>query len=292
MNYRTDLALERIDFEKIKKEEKGYVEKKDSYENMSITTIDIKSEAFAKKIGKALGTYITIEVPSFSEWVLTDDNYIGKIGEHIRTLIPEEKAPVLVVGLGNTEITPDALGPKTADKVLPTRHLTKEIIKASGLGPLKSVAVFTTNVLGKTGVESAETVKSLCEFLKPSALIVIDALAAAEVKRLGSTIQISNTGIAPGAGVGNHRKLLNEETVGCPVIAVGIPTVVDAFTLTNAVTGQTGNSDFPHKTVENMMVTPREIDLMIDRAATVLSLSINNALQPHISSEDMSYLVS
>lgn len=291
MNYRTDLALERINFEKIKAEEKGYIEKKDSYENMTISTIEIKSQDFADKIGKALGTYITIEVPSFSDWVLTDDNYIAHIGKHIATLLPTDETPILVVGLGNTEITPDALGPKTALKVLPTRHLSKEIIKATGLGSLKSVAVFTTNVLGKTGIESAEIVKSLCISLKPSALIVIDALAAADVKRLGSTIQISNTGIAPGAGVGNHRKLLDEKTVGCPVIAIGIPTVVDAYTLTNAITGEE-KTDFPHKTVENMMVTPREIDLMIDRAATVLSLSINNALQPHISTEDISYLVS
>lgn len=292
MNYRTDLALERINFEKIKAEEKGYVEETDSYENMKISTIDIKSQAFADKIGKALGRYITIEVPSFSSWVLTDDQYIDYIGKHIGKMLPQEKAPVLVVGLGNTEITPDALGPKTADKVLPTRHLTKEIIKASGLGPLKSVAVFSTNVLGKTGVESAEIVKSLADFLKPSAVIVIDALAAADVTRLGATIQISNTGIAPGSGVGNHRKLLNQKTLGVPVISIGIPTVVDAYTLTHAILADEGKTQFDHTTVQNMMVTPREIDLMIDRAATVLSLSINNALQPHISAEDMSYLVS
>ncbi|MGL5972855.1 MAG: GPR endopeptidase [Oscillospiraceae bacterium] len=292
MNYRTDLAIEKFNLS-YEKEIKGIDKEIDNYENMTITSINIKTENAQKVLGKEKGTYITIEVPSFGEWVLTDDNYIDIISKNIKNLIKDETGTVLVVGLGNLDITPDALGIKTIDKIIVTRHISQEIIKSSGLDSLRSVAAFCPSVLGKTGIETADTVKAVVDYLRPSAVIIVDAFACKDLQRLGSTIQIADTGISPGSGVNNKRKSLNKSFLGCEVISLGIPTVVDALTIALDVLKKENFDNIPKDSLESMdymMVTPKEIDLVVDRAASILSLSINKALQPHLSVEDISYL--
>ena len=190
---------------------------------------------------------------------------------------------MLVVGLGNQSVTPDALGPRAAGLVLATRHIRGEFARTTGLDKLRPAAVFVPGVLGQTGVESSEMVKGICDIVKPSAVIVIDALAARSVERLGCTVQICDTGIAPGSGVGNNRMALNRETLGTLVIGLGVPTVVDARTVAVELTGRedAGNAVSPRGA--EMMVTPREIDLIIRRASQLVAMTINAALQPDYS---------
>jgi len=200
---------------------------------------------------------------------------------------------VLVAGLGNTEITPDALGAKSMKYILATRHIKGEFARSAGLDNLRSVSVISTGVLGQTGIEVSEIIKSLSESLKPSAVIVVDALAARELSRLGCTVQISNTGIYPGSGVGNHRKGITNENIGVPVIAVGVPTVVNAVTLAEDILNR---HELEEKDVsprgESMIVTPREIDLLIERAAKLVGMSINCALQREYDFDTLLSLVS
>ena len=199
----------------------------------------------------------------------------------------------MVVGLGNENITPDALGPKVAQSVLATRHIPGEIARSTGLDKLRAVAVLRTGVTGQTGIETGELIQSVVKKIRPTALIVVDALAARGLKRLGCTLQISDTGIAPGAGVGNHRMKISEDTLGVPVIAIGIPTVVDAATLLCDLLDSDDEkthrelSDAVSPGGNSMVVTPREIDLLIDRASHLLSLSINLALHPDMESSDL-----
>lgn len=293
MIFRSDLALERVSSKKVKGKIKGIDEEVDSYENMKITKIKIKTQKASERIQRDIGEYITIEVPSFSDWVLTDDNYIDVIAKNIEKLLTKKDGTTLVVGLGNLDITPDALGIRTIDKVLATRHISDEVIRVSGLGSLSKVATFCASVLGKTGIETAEIIKGIVDTIKPTTVIVVDALACSDIKRLGSTIQISNTGIAPGGGVNNKRKEINKKFLGVDVISIGVPTVVDAVTLAEEVVGNEGKEEIPKENVEHMkymMVTPKEIDLLVSRSSNVLALSINKALQPHISVEDIGFL--
>jgi spore protease len=220
------------------------------------------------------------------------------LAEEIKKLLPKEGL-VLIAGLGNYQVTPDALGPKTASLTFATRHIQGEIARSTGLDGLRPVAVLAPGVLGQTGMETGEILASLCKELKPSAVIVVDAMASRKTERVGTTIQICDTGISPGSGVGNARPQLNSETLGVPVIAMGVPTVVDAKTLAADLAMQSGaqesaveklqNSAEPHGTA--MIVTPREIDLLIERAAKLLSLAINTALHPDFTPEDFALLV-
>ena len=200
---------------------------------------------------------------------------------------------MLVVGLGNMDITPDALGPLVSSKVLATRHIQGEIAKSTGLDKLRPVAVLSTGVTGQTGIETGELVLSVVKRIKPSALIVIDALASRRLERLGCTLQICDTGISPGAGVHNYRTKITKETMGVPVIALGVPTVVDAVTLSCDLLGIDTESECEsvRKQVSPkgraMVVTPKEIDLLVSRAAKLISLSINYALQKDFELEDL-----
>ncbi|MBR5191011.1 MAG: GPR endopeptidase, partial [Clostridia bacterium] len=172
---------------------------------------------------------------------------------------------------------PDALGPLCARQIFSTRHIKGEFIKDLGIKNMKSVASVSTGVLGQTGIESAEYIKGIVNLINPDAVIVIDALASRRLARLGKTVQLTDTGITPGSGVGNYRKTIDKSTLGIPVISMGVPTVVDGNTIVNDLIGNKNNIDI---SAENMMVTPREIDTIITRAARLLSLSINCALQP------------
>ena len=187
-------------------------------------------------------------------------------------------------------MTPDALGPKTAERVLATEHIKRELGEVEGLEKLKSVAVFTPGVLGKTGIESVELIKGAVKSVQPDAVIAVDAFAARESERLGNTVQIASSGICPGSGVGNSRKALNQESLGVPVISVGVPTVVDASTLVREVAGEHAlNKVMPFG--KEMFVTPREIDALIERGAQLISRVLNRVLQPEYTLEEIQSLM-
>lgn len=247
-----------------------------------VTRITVRSGRGAQALGKPQGRYVTVEVPPLSDNEEQLEAHARVVGEQLAALLPAQ-GPVLVVGLGNEHITPDALGPQAAGMVLATRHIGGEFARSVGLDDLRPAAVLIPGVLGRTGVESGETVRGVCGVVQPAAVIAIDALAARSLSRLGCTVQLSDTGIAPGSGVGNSRKVLDRETIGVPVIAVGVPTVVDAATLAHDLTGGDGAQDTVAPRGAAMMVTPREIDLMISRASRLVAMAVNCALQPDYS---------
>ncbi|MBQ7045800.1 MAG: GPR endopeptidase [Clostridia bacterium] len=284
MQGRTDLALECLNDTAVTD---GIDSKNYKKGDVLVTVINVKSENAAKNLGKPRGKYITFEVPEFTNSARVTEEDIEAVKSEIENLLPS--GTILVAGLGNTDITPDALGPKTAAKILATRHIPNDIKQSIGLQTVRSVAVIATGVLGKTGIETAELILSATKQINPAAVVLIDALASRSVKRLGRTIQISDSGISPGSGVGNSRKEISKKTLGVPVISIGVPTVVDAKTLASDVFSTdnlNGSDEF-----EQMIVTPKEIDLLIDRASEYLSLSINCALQPTLSADEITYLL-
>ncbi len=289
MGIRTDLALER---QELNPDSCDQVEKEElSMNATAITRIRITGEKGAQQVGKPIGTYVTIEVPPFSHQSAADDTRRSAISVELNRLLPKE-GTVLIAGLGNNDITPDALGPKVAEGILATRHIDGRLSHSLGLGELRPVCVISPGVLGKTGMESAEMIKGVVDKIHPCAVIVIDALASRRLSRLGRTVQLCDTGISPGSGVGNTRKEISPATLGVPVVAIGVPTVVDATTLAHDLLGEEG--DFGQDMTgngESMMVTPREIDTVISHAADLIALSINCALHPHLSPEVLTALV-
>ncbi len=284
MNIRTDLALEQRETKK--GEISGVISDEEKIGAITVTRIRVLSEQGAAALKKAVGDYVTVEVPPIDRHGGDWNDTVYAVSSELSKLLGEIKGTVLVVGIGNTDITPDALGPKTALGVLATRHISRELSEQLGLAGLKSVAVLSPGVLGQTGMELQEIIRGAVENIKPQAIIAVDALAARRVSRLGCTVQLSNAGISPGSGVGNARRELSRATLGIPVIAIGVPTVVDAQTLIYDLCGTT-----PQENNENMIVTPREIDLMIDRAAELLSFAINISLQPDTDPEIIRALV-
>lgn len=292
--FRTDLALEAANI--LKNENKGLKKHIKKLSDTTITEIQILDESIAKKIGKTIGTYITIELPKLTDNYQNIENKTRCISDEIKKLLPK-KGLTLVVGLGNSNITPDALGPKTIDSVLATRHITGEIARSSRLDKLRPVAALAPGVLGQTGIEVSEIIQSVAKNISPSSIIVIDALASKETKRLGRTIQISNTGISPGSGVGNSRPAIDKNAMGIPVISIGVPTVVDAITLASNIIPDFNedilnlirNKVYPKG--EPMMVTPREVDLLIERASKLIAMSINCALHENFSYKDLFEIV-
>lgn len=286
MEPRTDLALEKREILG-KKEPEGVESSEFSEGGVSFTKIKIINKRGSEILGKPIGTYITAEIPQLMKNPINDEETIEAIANQLRNLIPKNGA-VLVAGLGNTDITPDAVGPKSVSMVLATRHIDKSLSEEIGLGELRSVAGFIPGVLGRTGLEAAESVKGIAASIEPSAVIVVDALAARRLSRLGTTVQISDTGIIPGSGVGNARKEITERSVGVPVISVGVPTVVDVGTLVNDLTGSKSKLSEENR---NMIITPREIDIVIERASELIGMAINKALQPDVSVDEMMMLV-
>ncbi len=276
MDIRTDLAIEQI--ESVSGEESGIERQERNVGQVKIIDVSIKNESAAKSIGRPIGKYSTIECERMLNAMLSQD-----IIEAVRTVLSELLSDiggtVLVVGIGNTEITSDALGPKTASKILATRHIIGELADEIGLKGLRSVVALSPGVLGQTGMEAKEIIEGAVSLVKPSAIIAIDALAARSVSRLGNTVQISDTGIFPGSGIGNSRTEISEKTLGVPCIAVGIPTVVDAATLCYDLTGINSREH------NLMIVTPKEIDMLIEKASDLLGKAINMAIQPKIDSE-------
>lgn len=281
MNFRTDLALERCEFLGEKNIEGIEIERFDA-KGATVSRIDVVNEKGAQTVEKPVGRYVTVEVTPFAKHAQFIDDSFGALCDEMKRMIPEEGS-VLVAGLGNIRITPDALGPKCASMIFATRHITGELLESTGLDGLRSVSAFSTGVMGETGAEASELIEGAVKTLKPDVVITVDALAARSVSRLGNTVQMCNTGIVPGSGVGNSRKEISKRTLGVPVIAIGVPTVVDAATLVSDYSGTNKVED----EAKTMMVTPREVDLMIERAAKLTSLAINCALQKGIKPEDM-----
>lgn len=287
MQLRTDLAVEARE---IAGEHIGGTEFKTYSENgLEISRLTVKTQKAKQALGKEIGTYITIELPSLTDNFSETDERLVTIGEEIRRLLPVNGL-VLVVGLGNTEITPDSLGPKTSSRVLATRHITGEIARSTGLDKLRPVAVMQTGVTGQTGIETGEYIMSVVKRIKPNAVVAIDALASRRLERLGCTLQISDTGISPGAGVGNHRTKINKDTIGVPVIAIGVPTVVDVQTLASDLLGQDYGVQTDHALSpqgRRMVVIPREIDLLTERASRLIAFALNGALQNEFDLPDL-----
>lgn len=281
MQGRTDLALEAADQPvRLKSLTNEDIERERVERGSAVLTrIRILSERGEKSLGKPRGTYITVEIPALTDHESELEETARLIGEQIAALLPR-KGTVLVVGLGNESITPDALGPQAAKMVLATRHIRGEFARTAGLEDLRPTAVMAPGVLGNTGVESGEMAEGVIAVINPAAVVAIDALAAQSLSRLGCTVQLSDTGIAPGSGVGNNRRALNRETLGIPVVAVGVPTVVDAVTLAEELTGREEAAGEVTPRGAGMMVTPREVDLMIRRASRLVAMSVNAALQP------------
>ncbi len=288
MERRTDLAVEARE---LAGGDLAGVEFTQNKENgIEISKLVVKNHKASIALKKEEGTYITIDIPALTDNALANKENINIISREIGRLLPVNGL-VLVCGLGNIKITPDALGPKTVSRILATRHITGEIARSTGLNKLRPVAVLSTGVTGQTGIETFEYIDSIVKKVRPTAVIVIDALASRRLSRLGCTIQISDTGISPGAGVQNHRKKISFDTVGVPVIAVGVPTVVDAVTLiADLLDVDDGKTTEELKSIltpehRQMVVTPKEIDLLIDRASRLVSMSINCALHNDIEVE-------
>lgn len=281
MPIRTDLA---IDLSEDLREQADGIEKSEKINgDIKITEIRVTSEQGEKFLGRKIGTYITLEFPEVMK--ITDyGNLKAGIIDVLNEILPDREN-ILVVGLGNCEITPDAVGPVTARHILATRHISGQFAEEIGLRGLKSVSVMAPGVLGQTGIEVLELIKGTAEAVKPSAVIVIDALASKSVGRLFKTVQICNTGISPGSGVKNSRNEISYETLGIPVIAVGVPTVVDASVLAYELTGKETEIN------TDMFVTPKEVDLLTDRISEIISSALNIFLQPDIEEDIILSLV-
>lgn len=273
---RTDLAVESRERCGEEEELRGVTceESYDEEKHVKITRVRVESENGARLIGKPIGTYLTIEAPELSEPEEgTHREISGVLAEELKKLMGEKIRSVLVVGLGNREVTPDALGPQVVGNLYITRHLLKEYGEyAFPEKKVASISGVVPGVMAQTGMEALEIVKGIADETKPQCIIAIDALAARSIKRLGRTIQLADTGINPGSGVGNHRKGLNAQTLGIPVIAIGVPTVVDAGVI---VYDACHDVDKIPAGLSGMFVTPKNIDETVKRLGYTISEALN-----------------
>lgn len=314
---RTDLALEIAEaISEEKREGIEVIEENTDNPKIKVTTVKITGKKAEAETGKPIGTYITLESPCMKENEIAEHEELIKIlSEKINSLVSLKKnSCILTVGLGNWNVTPDALGPKVISKILVTRHISSEIPEDIDEN-VRSVAAVTPGVMGITGIETGEIIMGIVEKIHPDLIIAIDALAARKTSRINSTIQLTDTGVCPGSGVGNRRMELSKRTLNAPVIALGVPTVVDAATLVNdtldtilqELIDQTTKStalyqlladmtdDDKYELIEgilrpddtNLFVTPKEVDAVVDRLANIISNAINIALHPGITKEDI-----
>lgn len=325
-NVRTDLALEAKEIyqEKHRKEKDiDGIEVINEIDNdIKVTTVKVKDENGARKIGKPKGNYVTIDIPEFTAYDGETMDRVSQVVSEIlgRMINIDVEKTALVVGLGNWKVTPDALGPKVTEGIMVTRHL-KTVMPEIMDDSVRPVCSIAPGVLGITGVETVEIIKGTVERVKPDVVICIDALAARRVERVNTTIQIGDTGISPGAGVGNNRKQINEDNLGVKVIAIGVPTVVDAVTIANdtidmvvdsLMNNSSSGNDFykmlgsldkneksslirevlSSKSLGEMIVTPKDIDLIINSLAKIISNGINMAVQPNMDMEDINKFMS
>ncbi len=287
---RTDLAEEAKELweETAEKNSKlqGVVAEEESHGNYTLSRVEILDKEGEKALGKPKGKYVTLSLgedwvgEAFQEWVEVLSQELG----HLLQDLPPQ-ASVLVVGLGNQGVTPDAIGPKVQSFTAVTRHLVEQI--PQHFQHLRPVSAVSAGVLGTTGLESSELIRGITEEISPACVIAVDALASRSLERVCRTVQLANTGITPGSGVGNHRGRLDEASLGRPVIAVGVPTVVDGGTLVADLLGQENLSleggDF--------FVTPKEIDAHVAKLSKLVAYGINLALNPSLSFADMEFLL-
>ena len=238
-------------------------------------------------LGKPKGVYITLEgVDLADNDGAFHEEMSALLAQHLEKLLGSRKK-ILVAGLGNREVTPDALGPLVIKNLFITGHLEEYAFS----GKMRASMAIAPGVMAQTGMETGEIIRAVVRELSPAAVITVDALASARLDRLGCTVQMTDTGITPGSGVGNARARIDRETTGVPVISIGIPTVVDALTLAAELTDRSPQEQELEKNVEphgeRMIVTPREIDLLVEHAAKLVGLAIGRALQPHIPIQDM-----
>ena len=279
---RTDLALEARESIEDKAEGLhgvGVEERYDEESDVHITKVVVETKNGAKILGKPMGVYITLEAPGMTE---PEDDYHQEISsilaEELRSILPEpdREQSILVVGLGNREVTADSLGPNVVDNLFVNRHIVREYGKvAYNRSKMHLISSLIPGVMAKTGMESAEIIKGVISETKPDVVIVIDALAARSTKRLNRTIQITNTGIHPGSGVGNHRNAITKESLNVPVLALGVPTVVDAATIVGDAMGE---RPVALKELNNMYVTTKDVDQQIQQISHILCDGINKAL--------------
>ena len=318
ISIRTDLAVEAKELYRAQNngEMPGVDVEEYNEDDIKITNVKIVSEIGEKMMGKPIGTYVTLDIPEFVHY---DGEAMDRVsvamGKVLSPLIKlEDSMTALVVGLGNWNVTPDAVGPKVVSKLMVTRHL-KQLVPDSIDEGIRPVCAISPGVLGLTGIETGEIVRGIVERIKPNLVICIDALASRKMDRVNRTIQIGTSGISPGAGIGNRRMEISEKTLGVPVLAIGVPTVVDASTLANdtidlvldeMIKSATVGGEFysmlksidkaekekmiteilnPY--VGNLVVTPKEIDMVINSVSRIIANGINIALQPALDLDDI-----
>lgn len=312
---RTDLAVEAHELARAGASSlHGVEETSTDFENFQVTRVHVTNEAGAHSIGKPVGMYVTVDAPGIRRRdPELQDHVAMQLAEEFAKLIDvSEEASVLVVGLGNANVTPDALGPLVVERLFVTRHLFEYMPEVMNEG-YRSVSAVAPGVLGVTGIETSEVVRGIVEHVKPDLVIAVDALASRSLSRVNATIQVADSGIQPGSGVGNKRKALTQETLGVPVVAVGVPTVVDASTIANdsielllkqlkaSVPGNGANQIFDQFNPkekwqlirevleplgDNLVVTPKEIDEFIEDIAQVVAKGLNLALHPAMTADD------
>ncbi len=253
--------------------------KVENKEKCTITTVEIKNDSDSKRFNKEKGIYITVEMDEVYKITDSDfDNIVEDITEIFKKMISiKNDSRVLIVGIGNRNTTPDSLGPKTIDRIIVTRGFEKTMPELIGDGEFSNVSAITSNVFGITGVESVEVIEGITHVLKPSIVIVIDSLATTSLSRLCKTIQISNTSLIPGGGVGNEREKISSETIHTSMISIGMPTVMKLKEISVKI------EDF----TDELIITPINIDSATDIAAKLIAFSLNKALHYNISTEDI-----
>jgi len=285
---RTDLATEAHSLWKKNVGEttklKGVEAHEENLEGYPLTRVEVLDSEGETALGKPKGTYFTLDVTEL--WKGKPEQFmkaVSAISKLIESLLPD--GSVFVAGLGNPAMTPDALGPKTLEYLFTTRHLKKI------LPEFREVAALSGGVLATTGLEAAEWVRGVTEHIHPAAVIVVDALAARSLSRLCTSIQIADSGLVPGSGVGNHRMALDKKSLGVPVLSVGVPTVVDVETIVHDVLEESGGNEAPDIPKKGYFVTPDSVDLKIRTLAKLLGYGINIALQPGLEIEDLDALL-
>lgn len=294
MAFRTDLAVEAIENHKTAAALPHVRQSDRTLESFAVHEVRILSEDAAREIGKPQGRYLTLELDAL---IRREEDAFPRACKALSTLLREllphpNDGPVLIAGLGNRMITPDAIGPQTADHVIATRHLVAQ--SPAIFADWRPVSALVPGVLGQTGVETGEVICGVLDRVRPAAVIAVDALAAGRLSRLLRTVQLADTGITPGSGVGNARAALNKETLGVPVIAVGVPTVVDGATLAHEISSQLGQPacEALDDLSQPVMITTRDIDREVADISRMIGYAVNMALHPHLSVADIDLYLS
>lgn len=318
IDFRTDLAVEAKDMyvKESKRDIEGISVEEDVIDEIKITKVKVETLEAGEKLGKPIGNYITIDFP---ELVLYEGEIMDKVSAAVDKSLSEiidlkDEKMILVVGLGNWRITADSLGPKVAEKIMVTRHI-KELMPEALDESVRPVSCISPGVLGVTGIETGEVIRSVVDKIKPDLVICIDALGSRKLERVNRTIQIADSGISPGAGVGNNRMKLNEESLGVKVIGIGVPTVVHAATIANDVIDlviedligkvEKGKEFYEllnsmdkkekeeimrsvlNNDIGELMVTPKNVDSTIESLSKIIANGINMAIQPNLDMEEI-----